>query len=105
MANFQTIFKQLGQMVRKRDQIEFLGDQKFNYRQKLEINGSKVAQITLQMGYQGSLLSSSVGKFQTMPHMLQTMDHKLQTLRYNFATSRGKFKRLTGEFQTLHGTF
>jgi hypothetical protein len=25
-----------------RDQIEFLGDQKFNYRQKLEINGSKV---------------------------------------------------------------
>jgi hypothetical protein len=83
-----------------------------NYRKKLEMNGTEDDRITRLMGYEGSFLESSVGKFQTMPRMLQTIDHKLQTLLYKFATSCGKFKRLdgkfkrsTGKFQRLHGKF
>ena len=61
---------------------------------KLEMNGTKVDHITLQMGYQDPFSESSVGKFQTMSHMLQTSDHK-------FATSCGKFNTLPGKFKRL----
>jgi hypothetical protein len=65
---------------------------------KLEMNGSEDDHTTRLMGYEGSFLESSVGKFQTMPRMLQT-------LLYKFATSCGKFKRLSGKFKRLTGKF